>query len=326
VLSRPGFDTGKLPILRSLHAAPTIDPFNFQVRPAHHMIYLILSVTCSVTVAVLLKLARLWHIDVRQAVAVNYVVASLMCLAILQPSLADLYSPATPWGILVALGVLLPTVFLAMAASVRHAGIVRSDAAQRLSLFIPLLAAFLLFGEPLSNQKLLGIVVAFAALACLIGRSQHSTGGKGDGNHEGSHHAWLWPLAVWLGYGVCDVLYKQMARAGTAFSGGLLAAFILAGIVIFSYLLAVRVRWGWRHVAGGALLGLMNFGNILFYILAHQHFPNDPALVFSAMNIGVISAGTLVGAAAFGENLSVRNWIGLALAVTAIVIMIPKTL
>jgi len=284
------------------------------------MIYLILSVTCSVSVAVLLKLARRAQVDVRQAVAVNYVVASLMSLAVLRPPLEELLRPATPWGILAALGVLLPTVFLAMAASVRYAGIVRSDAAQRLSLFIPLLAAFLLFGESLSAQKIAGIALAFAALACLIGRAQ-----SGQTRGEGGPYVWLWPLAVWAGYGVNDVLFKQMARAGTAFSGGLLAAFILAGIVIFSYLLAMRVRWGWRHVGGGVLLGLMNFGNILFYIRAHQYFPDDPALVFSAMNIGVICVGTLVGAAVFGERLSVRNGFGLVLAVVAIVVMIPRT-
>jgi len=283
------------------------------------MLYLLLSVTCSVTVAVLLKLARRWQIDVRQAVAVNYGVASLLCLAVLQPSLTELLRPATPWGMLIMLGVLLPTVFLAMAASVRYAGIVRSDAAQRLSLFIPLLAAFLLFDEALSEQKLLGIVVAFTALACLIGRGQQGT--RPDNS---ARYVWLWPLAVWLGYGVNDVLFKQLARAGTAFSGGLLAAFILGGILIFSYLFIIRVRWGVRHIAGGVLLGLMNFGNILFYIRAHQTFPNDPALVFSAMNIGVISVGTLVGAAAFRERLSLRNWGGLALAILAIVIMIPR--
>jgi len=287
------------------------------------MMYLVLSVTCSVTVAILLKIARRHDVDVRQAIAVNYVVAASLCLAVLQPSLADLRQPATPWAILAALGVLLPTVFLAMAASVRHAGIVKSDAAQRLSLFIPLLAAFLLFGEVLSEQKLWGIAAAFAALACLIGRSQSTAVATNEAACACVNYVWLWPLAVWLGYGVIDVLFKQMARAGTAFAGGLLAAFILAGVVIFAYLLAVRARWRWRHAAGGLFLGLANFGNILFYIRAHQHFPDDPALVFSAMNIGVISAGTLVGAAAFGERLSVRNWIGLALAVAAIVIMIP---
>ena len=281
------------------------------------MIYLLLSVTCSVTVSVLLKLARRWQIDVRQAVAVNYAVASLLCLAVLQPSLAELQRPATPWGILTLLGVLLPTVFLAMAASVQHAGIVRSDAAQRLSLFIPLLAAFAIFGEPLSGQKALGIALAFGALACLIGRAKGSTASS-DGRH-----AWLWLLAVWLGYGTTDILFKQLAKAGTAFAGGLLAAFVLGGIIITAYLLIRRVQWGWRHAAGGIVLGLTNFGNILFYIRAHQHFPNDPALVFSAMNIGVISVGTLVGAVAFGERLIYRNWLGLALAVIAIVVMIP---
>jgi len=282
------------------------------------MMYLVLSVTCSVTVAVLLKLARRYAVDVRQAVAVNYVVAASLCVTLLQPSLADLRQPATPWMILVTLGVLLPTVFLAMAASVRYAGIVKSDAAQRLSLFIPLLAAFVLFDEALSAQKLWGIAAAFAALACLIGRNM---GASVDGS--AARFVWLWPLAVWLGYGVIDVLFKQMARAGTAFAGGLLAAFMLAAVVIFAYLLAVRVRWRWRHAVAGGLLGLANFGNILFYIRAHQHFPNDPALVFAAMNIGVISAGTLVGASAFGERLTRRNWVGLVLAVGAIVIMIP---
>jgi len=282
------------------------------------MMYLVLSVTCSVTVAVLLKLARRYAVDVRQAVAVNYVVAASLCVALLQPSLADLRQPATPWMILVALGVLLPTVFLAMAASVRYAGIVKSDAAQRLSLFIPLLAAFVLFDEALSAQKLWGIAAAFAALACLIGRNM---GASVDGS--AARFVWLWPLAVWLGYGVIDVLFKQMARAGTAFAGGLLAAFMLAAVVIFAYLLAVRVRWRWRYAVAGGLLGLANFGNILFYIRAHQHFPNDPALVFAAMNIGVITAGTLVGASAFGERLTRRNWVGLVLAVGAIVIMIP---
>ncbi|MEI2418088.1 EamA/RhaT family transporter [Orrella sp. JC864] len=281
------------------------------------MIYLAASICCSVFVSVLLKVARRYGIDVRQAVAVNYAVASALCLALLQPTLENLLRPATPWGVLLALGVLLPSVFLAMAASVRHAGIVRSDAAQRLSLFIPLLAAFLLFGQTLSGQTLAGIAVAFAALACLVGRAQDGPQG------EGGRGAWAWPLAVWLGYGVIDILFKQMARAGTQFAGGLLAAFVLAGIVITGYLLARRVQWSWRHAGGGLVLGLANFGNILFYIRAHQHFPSDPALVFSAMNIGVITLGTLVGAAFFKERLSPRNWLGVALAVAAVVVLIP---
>jgi drug/metabolite transporter (DMT)-like permease len=281
------------------------------------MYYLALSVSCSVLVSVLLKLARRHDIDVRQAVAVNYAVAAGLCLALLQPSLDTLQRPATPWGVLIALGLLLPSVFLAMAASVRHAGIVRSDAAQRLSLFIPLLAAFLFFGQPLTGKVGAGIAVAFAALACLIGRPQQGPQAGDEGRGR-----WAWPLAVWLGYGVIDVLFKQLSKAGTQFAGGLLAAFVLAGIVITVTLLAMRVRWTWRNAGAGVLLGLANFGNILFYIRAHQQYADDPAVVFAAMNIGVITLGTLVGAFAFHEKLSARNWVGVGLAVAAVLVLI----
>lgn len=291
------------------------------------MIYLVGSIGCSLIVAILLKLARRWQVDVRQAIAVNYITAASLCVLLLRPSTAELLQPATPWPVLIALGVLLPSVFLAMAASVRHAGIVLSDAAQRLSLFIPLLAAFLVFGETLTAQKLLGIATALAAMACLLGRrpsgsASVDTGGK-DIPSLG-RATWLWPLAVWVGYGLIDILFKQLSRAGTSFSSGLLAAFVLSAIVAFTALFLMRVRWSWRDAAGGLLLGLANFGNILFYIRAHQQFPDNPALVFSSMNIGVIAAGALIGGWVFRERLATRHWLGVALAIGAIVIMVPR--
>lgn len=283
------------------------------------ILYLLASVTCSVTVAVLLKLARRYDVDVRQAITMNYAVAALLCWAVLKPDPAALLAPHTPWAVLAALGVLLPSVFLAMAAAVRHAGIVRSDAAQRLSLFIPLLAAFLLFGEPVSGRKLAAILLAFGALACLLRRPAAHT----DSGTAASRGIWLWPLAVWAGYGVIDILFKQMARAGTAFAAGLLLAFVLAGGLMLAYLLARRVRWERRHLLAGVALGAFNFGNILTYIRAHQSLPEHPALVFASMNMGVITLGTLVGALVFREPLTRVNGLGIALALAAIVLMAP---
>ncbi|GFN29421.1 hypothetical protein ADE_51190 [Achromobacter denitrificans] len=288
------------------------------------LLYLLASVACSVTVAVLLKLARRWQVDVRQAIAMNYLVAALLCWAVLRPDAAGLLTPRTPWLVLAALGVLLPSVFLAMAAAVRHAGIVRSDAAQRLSLFIPLLAAFLLFGEPPSARKLVATLLAAGALTCLLRRAgpvQGPANAAADPDH--GRAAWLWPLAVWLGYGVIDILFKQVARAGTAFAGGLLLAFVIAGLLMLAYLLLRRVRCQARHLAAGVVLGLANFGNILTYIRAHQSLPEHPALVFASMNMGVITLGTLVGALAFREPLSRLNLLGIALALGAIVLMAP---
>jgi drug/metabolite transporter (DMT)-like permease len=286
------------------------------------LVYLLASVGCSVTVAVMLKLARRYAVDLRQAIAMNYAVAALLCWLVLKPAPGFLQQPGTPWVVLIALGVLLPSVFLAMAAAVRHAGVVRSDAAQRLSLFIPLLAAFLLFGDGMSARKLAAIGLAFGALFCLLRRAVPATA-DAAGNADRRRAMWLWPLVVWLGYGVIDTLFKQLARAGTAFSSGLLIAFVLAGTLMLVFLLTRRVRWHYTHLAAGVLLGLANFGNILSYVRAHQTLPGHPALVFSAMNMGVIALGTLVGTLVFREPLSRLNRVGLALALAAIVLMAP---
>jgi hypothetical protein len=94
---------------------------------------------------------------------------------------------------------------------------------------------------------------------------------------------------------------------------------------MFLWLLtAGRTAWDPRSLASGLLLGALNFGNIYFYIRAHQAFPHNPTLVFAAMNIGVISVGTLVGAGVFRERL---RWIhvgGIALALGAIVLLFPR--
>jgi len=282
---------------------------------------LITSILCSVAVSVLLKISRQHRIDVAQAIAMNYPVAALLCLLLLNPQPATLLEPSPAWWILGALGVLLPGVFLIMAGAVRHAGIVRSDAAQRLSLLIPLLAAFLLFGEAANPTKLLGIVVALVALVCLLLRR-----GVTRGDTQASSSDWMAPLllGVWVGYGVIDILFKQMAKSGAAFASILLTTFVLAAILIFVWLLIRRTRWTVRSLLAGGALGLLNFGNIYFYIRAHQVFPDNPTLVFSAMNIGVISLGTLVGAGVFKEKLSWVNALGIVLAIIAIVILFPR--
>ncbi|MDQ2139347.1 EamA/RhaT family transporter [Alcaligenaceae bacterium B3P038] len=285
-------------------------------------LFLITSVLCSVTVAILLKLARRFDIDIRQAIAVSYVIAALACWLLLGANLSALDNTGTPWGVLIALGILLPTVFVAMGRAVRHVGIVRSDAAQRLSVFIPVVAAFLFFGDTLTARKGAAIALGLIALLCLLAKTRKPTP-ETDTAGTSPVPVWIWPLAVWLGYGVIDVLFKQVAKSGTAFGNGLLLAFLLAGVVIFGYLLITRVRWRSRDCLAGVVLGVMNFANIYTYIRAHQNLPNDPAVVFSTMNIGVIAVGTLAGAVLFKEHVSRLNVLGLILAVATIALMAP---
>lgn len=275
------------------------------------MIYVLLSVLCSVLVSVLLKLAKRVDVDVGQAVAWNYVVAGVLALLTLHPSLAPLRQPGVPWPALAGLGVLLPTIFLALGASVRHAGIVRSDAAQRLSLLISLLAAFVLFNEQLDAMKAAGCVLGVLAMAGMVWRAD------GGGAAAGAAR-WLYPLLVFGGFGAIDILFKRVAAAGIPLGTSLLAMFALSLLVAFAIAWAQRTRFTARSLVGGVLLGLCNYGNILFYLRAHRALPHDPARVFASMNLGVVALGALTGLLLFRERLSRLNLAALGFALVAV--------
>ncbi len=280
---------------------------------------LLLSVTCSVLVSVLLKSAARLRIDVAQAVTWNYLAAATLCAWLLRPPLSSLQAPGAPWPELLALAVALPSIFLVLARSVALAGIVRSDAAQRLSLLLSLAAAFVLFGEHPGGWKLAGLGVGLLAMAGILARPAQAL------DAPGWQHAWPWLLATWMGFALVDILLKRIALAGTSSMAALLACFAAAFVLMLALQLARwatgRVRPDLRSLAGGLLLGLLNFGNILFYVRAHQALPDSPAVVFATMNIGVVALGTLVGVACFGERTTRANRIGLALAVVAIALV-----
>lgn len=281
------------------------------------MLFLCLAILCSVTVGVLIKIARQRDIAIEQSIAVNYLVALSLCYFLLQPnfngqSLVEVVQNNPAAYLFFALGVLLPSVFIIQAKALEFAGIIRTDAAQRLSLFLPILAAFTLFGENVTGGKLLALLLAFAALGSLLWKSH-------QGMAKGGTITWASLVLVWLGFGVIDILFKQMSKSGSAFPLTLFISFLFAACVMFIYLLLKRTQWHLASVATGLLLGVLNFGNILFYIKAHQAMKEDPTLVFTGMNLGVICLGTLIGAWCFKEKLNKINYLGVILAIVAII-------
>lgn len=277
---------------------------------------LILAIFCSVAVSVLLKVARKKNIIIEQAIAFNYIVAITLSYFLLKPdfkglAFTDFIAQSEHSPIFLALGLLLPSVFIIMSKAVEFAGIVRSDAAQRLSLFLPILAAFLIFHETLSQSKIVGIFFAFIGLFCLLTKPNQ---GQSAVNFKGI----LGLIGVWFGYGIIDILFKQVAKSGGVFPATLFISFSLAACVMFIYLVLKRTQWTVPSFLGGVLLGILNFFNILFYIKAHQSFGSNPTLVFAGMNIGVICLGTITGALIFKEKISKINGLGILFSLSAI--------
>ncbi|KYK94680.1 membrane protein, partial [Aggregatibacter actinomycetemcomitans serotype d str. SA3733] len=190
---------------------------------------LIIAVLCSVAVSVLLKVARKRNIVIQQAIAFNYIVALSLSWFLLKPDFkglefTDFIAQSENMPIFLALGILLPSVFIVMSKAVEFAGIVRSDAAQRLSLFLPILAAFLIFHETLSQPKLVGIVLAFIGLFCLLSKPNQQSAVDFRGV--------LGLVGVWFGYGIIDILFKQVAKSGGALPTTLFIAFSLAACIM----------------------------------------------------------------------------------------------
>ena len=279
------------------------------------MLFLILSIICSVSVGVIFKAARKYSINVTQIVASNYFFALVLCYFFFSPDLTAVGAEA-PWKIYISLGFLLPSIFLFLAASIKHMGIVKTDAAQRLSLFIPILAAWLIFGEKFDALKITAFWIAFPALLLILNKPSDNTKNK-----------WIYPAAVLVGFGVIDILFKQIALfTDLPYTTSLFVVFGLALIImtaVVGFEIAFKkAKLNFKNLLFGGLVGVFNFGNILFYLKAHQSFCRKSFDCFCWDEYGVILIGSLTGIFIFKEKLSKMNYVGLFLALVAIVLIV----
>ncbi|WP_293907945.1 EamA family transporter [Sphingobacterium sp. UBA5670] len=286
------------------------------------MIFVLLSVICSVTVAVLLKLAKQNGVETKQVIVWNYPAAVALTYFVLQPDLKLLEWDTMPVTLYTTLAILLPGMFVFIALSIRYSGLVKTEVAQRLSLFIPLLASFFLFHEKMEEHKMLGISIGLLAILCSIGwqKSQNDEGTK-DGRYK-----MRYPLLVFVGMGIIDILFKQVAlHVNIPYISSMFIIFVMAMFVatllLFYFLFVEKQSFSRKAVGYGLVLGVFNFCNILFYMKAHRALPENPSVVFTGMNIGVISLGALIGVLFFKERLSLLNYLGIALSIVSVLII-----
>src|SRR5690554_3569223 len=281
------------------------------------MIFVLLSVFCSVLVSVILKLSRRYAIPTNQLIAWNYPTALLLNILFNKPDIQAISFNLGNTSLYLVLGFLLPALFLSIAASIRYTGIVRTEVAQRISIFIPLIAAFLIFNETPTSRSLIGIAIGLLAIFFSI---------RWVSDKPSKNNTWLYPLIIFLGMGIIDILFKQVAQhSEVPYTSSVFFIFLTALIISFTYI-SIRIykqleKPSLSAFTWGIGLGIFNFENILFYLKAHRAIPENPSIVFSAMNIGVIALGALVGIALFKEKLTVLNKVGILLAIVAILII-----
>lgn len=272
--------------------------------------------TCSVLVSILLKYCKNKGFDALQMIASNYVVASILCYLWFKPDLVHVSISATPWWLIVLLGIALPSIFLCLTQSLQTAGILKTEIAQRLSVVLSLLAAYFLFQEQFNQLKVLGVVLGIVAVLCIL--SSHKNGvdiAASLNAQKGS----MYLFAVWVGYALVDILLKYTTNLGLQFAVSLNLMFICAYILTTTYLIIQKTVWNIKSLTAGLALGLLNFANIALYVKAHMLLKDSPAVVFAGMNILVVLFGVIAGLFLFKEKLNLMTALGLLLGLVGVV-------
>ena len=276
------------------------------------MWFVILSVICSVTVGIFLKVAKRFQLNIFQIITFNYFSALLLTYFTYQPELT-FKEKTIPYSLFIGLAILLPIVFLIQAKSIKEVGIVKTDIAQRLSLFIPLTASYFLFNETFSQLKIIGFIVGFSAIFFTLNKRSES---KSDN--------WVYPILVLLGFGIIDILFKKVAVfKDFSFTTSLFiifcGAFLISILFLIGKILVQKEKLELKNILWGLALGILNFGNILFYLKAHKALSENPSTVFAGMNMGVIILGSLAGILLFKEKMTKWNYFGILLAIISII-------
>lgn len=278
------------------------------------MILILAAALSSVLVSILLKNLKKKGYQPLQLIAWNYASASLLCFLWFQPDIQHVSIQHTPWWLIIALGIILPSIFLCLAKSLEYAGIVKTELAQRLSVVLSLLAAYFLFHEQFNALKLWGIGLGiFAVLLVLFGQMNSFS------NHQ-SRKAIFALLSVWCGYAAVDILLKYTSSLGLQFTLTLNLIFITAFILSISYLLIQKnQKWQFKSTLAGLVLGILNFLNIALYVKAHILLKDSPAIVFASMNILVVLLGVVSGVVLYKEKLKWSTILGILLGISGVI-------
>lgn len=279
------------------------------------MIYVLIAIFCSVIVSINLKLLKRYYTSAFQAIVFNYPTAVLLCFIFFKPSL-EMNLDAEKWLLYIIIAFLMLSIFYFISKSIATSGIVLTAVAQRLSLIIPVLSAFLMFNESLTPLKIIGLIVGFLAIYASRPQGKLNTG----------NIAVWYPLIVFIGTGILDVFFNLIAQfSGISFTTSLFWIFVIAtfmGVITLLYLiLSGKKEFQFRAMLAGIVLGVFNFGSLYFYIKALALETTRPSVIFSSLDIGVIAIGSMAGLLLFKERLSKLNKIGLVLALIAICIL-----
>lgn len=276
------------------------------------MIYLLLALLCSATITVCMRLSEKYRQNPISMLAVNYLVCSLLAVAFsgqwtLFPKDAGLPTTLLLGGIC---GVLFLSSFMLLQWNVSRNGVALPATFMKLGVLVPTLLSALVFGEELTLLRILGVIVAVAAILLMQDKAQKEAGGS-----------MLGLIALLLSGGLSDFMSKLYEELGAPNLKDqfLLYTFLVALILSVVLCLIRKETLRWQDVLFGVLLSVPNYLSTRFLLLSLNHLP--AVVVFPSFSAGTIVLATLAGILLFKEKLTTRKGLALVVILAALVLL-----
>ncbi|HEX8386420.1 MAG TPA: EamA family transporter [Rubricoccaceae bacterium] len=300
--------------------------------------FLFLAVACSLGIATVFKLAERRDLDRTALLAVNYAAAAVLALVLQGAGGGDVAPGAVGLG--VVQGVLFIGGFWLFSRAIREAGIGLAAGAMRLSVVVPVVVSWAVWGEAPSLVQGAGLVLAAVAFVLVARPAGGAPGGTVAGEAPAASAAAdarsappvprvggaLLLGLLFLSGGLVDVVMKAFQKgysASVPTPTFLLFVFGVAFAVGAAAVVATGVRTGrWPGldvVVWGVGLGVINYGSAEFLIRALGTLPAPVA--FPLNSVSIVLGAALLGRVVWGERLSRANAAGLALAAVAVALL-----
>ena len=284
------------------------------------MIYLLLSILFSSGLFVIFKFFSIYKIDVLKAIVVNYITAFILGFLFSESNFSILEVSNQPWFLgSFFLGILFVAIFFVMAMTSQKNGVSVASVAGKMSVVIPVFFGIFLYNESFSFLKITGIFIVLIAVYLTSFKEEKSISQK---------NTLLFPVLLFLGSGTIDTVLKYIEinfvskEDVSIFSGSL---FGIAAIVGCLFLLIQQIKqptsFGIKNLIAGILLGVPNYFSIIFLIKSLQTRGFESSMLFTINNVGIVVLSTIFGVILFKEHFSLKNKIGIALAIFGIIMV-----
>lgn len=281
------------------------------------MLYILLSVLFNAVLFVILKSFSRYNINTLQALVVNYFTAFTMGFFLSESDFVYVEITQKPWFFgSFMLGFLFISVFYVTALTSQRNGISAASVASKMSVIIPVCFGVVLYNESMGIAKIIGVLLALVAV--------YFSSKKEEGSVTDPKNLLL-PMLVFFGAGAIDTSLKIMqnnylssAEISLFSSHTFLMAFCISILLIGFNVVKNKMKITGKSILGGIVLGIPNYFSLYYLIKMLDSRVFESSTIFTIHNVAIVIVSTLAGILFFKEKISLRNGIGIALALIAI--------